>query len=155
MSRLSELIAEITDEAFALSSSVDVRSLVPSLLENLDQDDILHLASAEAARRIKQYAEAARRAQMARFEGGQMRLGLDLPSAFAVGENRMVATAELRRTEVAALIKERKRQIVNDTARLRDLEAAELVAAPFWEKHPDWTLAQCFDAALLTLPEGV
>ena len=72
-----------------------------------------------------------------------------LPGAVAVDddETKVKLTLSLSRIEFRKAIDVRRKREKSIGEVASEMELAEKVAAPYWDRHPDWTFGQCIEQA--------
>ena len=147
MSHLSNTINQ-TVEAALSRDGFEPRKLAPVIWEQLDEESRASCGHAELIRRMKTAAKELTKDTLFEQLSEQAELPFVIDGAVSLGgEKRMIKrTSSLTKFEFGLALKDRKKQLKADTNALKSWTTASKSLAPYWEKHPDWTVGQCTEA---------
>lgn len=131
------------DEALE-HGDVDLNSLASLVWDGMEDQERQYAAVSGIVQRLR----SAARAKLFSLRNFRMSWPFNLPYASSVshGEARLKLTENLSRDEFRRAIEIRRKQIEEDQKSLREWEAADRLAAPFWRGHAEWTFGECMMA---------
>ena len=143
MSRLSDVIHEVI-EAETHGGRLDIHHAATKARRKLDDDDVEMLIIESLMKRIKATVALVRQELVSeRIAQGSFPFP-DLRRAYAVDTDGqyVIDTGALSRRQFQHIIALRRKQVADDTAHLRVLEAAFEFVTPYWDRHPDLTFGE-------------
>lgn len=144
MSHLSDTITKHVQEALN-KDGFEPRLIAPRVWEELDTDEQKKCGLAEIVRRMKATSRQLTNDAFAVARSGQIQLPFKIDGAVAmdIEGNTIRLTESLSQLEFRRAVEIRRKQIKDDQKALKEWEAAERMASPYWKDHSEWSFGQC------------
>jgi len=143
MSRLTETMHEIADRHFELRNCLNVHEAARELMQQADEEEREQFAFSEVCRRFKAISCRARAAAKDDTETQADLPFSELRKAYAIDlDDRIIRpTEQLTQLEFRRIIEIREQQVIADRKHLEELKRVYSSLSPYWDRNPDWTLA--------------
>lgn len=143
-------IINLTVAAAMSDSGFDARIHAPKVYNKINRLERKRTSLATIAMDLRRAANDLAIRAMKEQEGKQLGFGfLNMPGAVAVDADghKVKFTLALSQIELQAATEFRRKSRSSLDVSIKDMEAAQAVAKPYWQKNPDWNLGQCLEQA--------
>lgn len=144
MSDTSKLMHEIAERHFEKYGRLTIHDAVKEFIPLINEDDKERFAAAEIGRQFKQISSRAIKAAEDDAERQDVLPFPDLKASYVIDsqDRYLKRTENLIRLELIRVIQIREESVAADHAHLNVLKDVRDKLAPYWDKHPDFTLGQ-------------
>ncbi|RVT80192.1 hypothetical protein EM858_04135 [Agrobacterium sp. CNPSo 2736] len=149
MTAYSNIINE-TVEATMSGDGFNARTLAPAIYDKISREDRKRTSIATITKDLREAANNIAKSAIKARDDKQLGFNfLLLPGTVSVDDDgaKIKLTLSLSRLEFRKAVENRRKKesAIGEVA--FEMETAEKVAAPYWDKHPDWTFGQCLEQA--------
>lgn len=149
MTAYSNIINKSVETAIS-GDGFDARALAPKVYEKISREDRKRTSIATITKDLREAANDFAKSAMKTHTERQMGFNfLKIPGAVSVDDDgsKVKLTLSLSRLEFRKSVERRRKKQSSIEEIADEMELAESVANPYWDKHPEWTFGQCLDQA--------